>query len=521
MLTTGQTWQTPITGVSYNRNLSQGAREIAERSHTEVADSFQFSTTPASLPQEPPTVQPQQASRTWQDEVFYFPLTDRFSNGDKTNDIGVRLDKANGFHGGDLQGIINNLDYIKDLGATTLWLAPIQQNTYEAQFGSYHGYGFHGYWINDHEKVDPHQGDVKLAQELVKKAHEKGLKVVLDTVLNHTGPDHAWTKDSTKKEWFHHNGGIQDYDNQFQVENNDLGGLPDLNQSNPETYKYLVDNTEYWVKTLGVDGVRLDAIKHIDKQFWTTFVPDLKARVGDENFFVLGEVLNGDPGYVAEYQKAGVDHLFDIPLYYTLRDVFGNDASAKKLGERLAEDSKYPDPDKLVTLLDNHDFPRFMSTASGDMETRVNKLKLANTFMMAVRGTPSTYYGTETAMEGGDDPDNRRMMEFERRPDVKQSYTQVANIRANDECLRRGEQLEMWQDDQVYAFSRRLPDQETLCMFNTSAGDQSRTIPLRDGSPLKNGDVVRDQISGAEYTVKDGAVQVNLSARTGVLLKKV
>lgn len=516
-------WQQPIAGVNYDRHLSLGAQTIADR-QSEPQDRFNLSSTPSAptsaIAVNRPDLNPN-ASRTWSDEVFYFPLTDRFNDGDSNNNWGIRPDVSNGFHGGDLQGIINKLDYIKNLGATTLWLAPLQQNTFDVQLGNYHGYGFHGYWINDHEKVEPHQGDLKLAQELVKKAHEKGLKVVLDTVLNHTGPDHPWLKDENKKNWFHHNGGIQNYDDPWQVENCELGGLPDIDQSNPQAYNYLVDNTEYWVKTLGVDGVRLDAVKHVSKDFWAKFVPDLKSRVGKEDFFVLGEVLHGDPSVVAEYQKIGVDYLFDIPLYYTLRDVFGNDQSARKLGERLSEDSKYPHPEQLVTLLDNHDFPRFMSTASGDFDTRVERLKLANTFLMAVRGTPSTYYGTETAMEGKDDPDNRRMMEFERRPDMKVSYQQMTDIRAKDECLRRGSQLEMWQDDQTYGFSRRLENEETLCFFNTSGDSQSRQVPLVAGSPLHEGDRLKDQISGREFSVKDGKVQIELGRRSAVLLKKI
>ena len=117
------------------------------------------------------------------------------------------------------------------------------------------------------------------AKELVKEAHERGMKVVLDTVLNHVSPDHEWTKDPSKKDWFHHNGGIHNWEDPWQLENGDVCGLPDLNQSNPEVYKYLLDNTLWWVKETGADGIRLDAIKHIDHQFWQKFCADIKNRV--------------------------------------------------------------------------------------------------------------------------------------------------------------------------------------------------------------------------------------------------
>lgn len=461
---------------------------------------------------------PLDMGRQWSDEVIYFPLTDRFHNGDSSNDIGLHPEDPKGFHGGDLKGLTDKLDYIKDLGATTLWLAPIQQNTYEAQFGDYHAYGFHGYWINDHEKVEPRQGTKEDAINLVKTAHEKGMRVVLDTVLNHTGPDHPFVKDPTKHDWFHHEGGIYNWDDQHQLENGELGGLPDLNQSNPECYQYLLNNTAGWVKDLGVDGVRLDAIKHVSADFWSKFVPDLKAKVDNPNLFVLGEVLHGDPNYVAPYQKAGIDYVFDIPLYYTMRDVFGGDAPASKLGDRLAEDHAYQDPSKLVTLLDNHDFPRFMHTAKGTGDERVERLELATTFLATVRGIPSVYYGTEVAMEGGDDPDNRADMQFDRKPEVRQYFTKVMGIRANSEPLKRGEQLEMWKDDKVYAFARRTEKEEAVCVFNNGNDTETRNIPLRWGSHIAEGTTLVDMISGREVAVKDGHVNIEMGAKTPLIL---
>jgi len=459
--------------------------------------------------------------RDWRDEVMYFPLTDRFSDGDKDNNDSVNLSDPLAFHGGDLQGIQDKLDYIQETGATTLWLAPIQDNTNMGVIGSYKSAGYHGYWIRDHYGVEEHQGTLEDVKELVQEAKDRGMRVVLDTVLNHVAPDHPWTQDPSKKDWFHNQGGIEDYNNQHQVEMRDLGGLPDLNQENPQVYSYLLENTAYWVKELGVDGVRLDAVKHISKDFWSRFVPDLKTRVQDPNLFVLGEVLHGDVNYVSDYQRAGIDYLFDIPMYYSMRDVFGNDGSCKELARRFGEDSKYPDPSKLVTLIDNHDFPRFMSTSQGSEQDRTRRLELAMTMLMTMRGTPSLYYGTETAMEGGGDPDNRRQMEFDRHPQVRAHFQKLSEIRAGNESLRQGQQLELWVDDKVYAFARRLPEQEAITVFNNGHESTHREIPLREGSPLKEGARLKDALSGREFTVRNGRLDLQLHAKSALILVPV
>jgi len=456
----------------------------------------------------------------WRNEVFYFPLTDRFADGDPTNNQGVNKADIGAFHGGDLKGLISKLDYIQSLGATTLWLSPLQDNTNDATIGTYNGHGYHGYWIRDHYAVEEHQGDMALAKELVKQAQSRGMKVVLDVVLNHTGPDHPLALDPSKRDWFNQYGGIQDYNDQWWVENGMLGGLPDLNQAHEPTYQFLLDNTVHWVKELGVDGVRLDAVKHIPKDYWTRFTRDLKENLNKPDFFILGEVLHGDPNYVAPYQKAGIDYLFDMPLYYTITEVFGKGDSARKLGERLAQDSIYQDPDKLVTLVDNHDYPRFIYNANGDPEEKVARLKQALTFLMTVRGTPSLYYGTETAMDGGPDPDNRRSMEFDRRPDVKAHLTGLTALRAAHEPLRTGIQREMWQDDQVYAFSRQTDDAEAIAVFNTSGSEQQRSMPLRGESELANGTRLKDLLSGQVVTVRDGRIDLKLGARQSAVLVK-
>jgi alpha-amylase len=453
------------------------------------------------------------------EQVIYFPLTDRFADGDPTNNFAVDRSHPAGFWGGDLKGLTEKLDYIKSLGATSIWLSPLADNTEQFRIGDYHGYGHHGYWIKDHYGVEEHQGQLEDAKNLVAKAHEKGLKVILDVVLNHVGPDHPFMDDPSKRGWFHNEGAIDDWNDPRQVERGDLGGLPDLAQDNPETYQYLLDNTLWWIKETGVDGIRLDAVKHIKKEFWSKFVPDVKEKSGKDDLFVMGEVFHGDPNVVADYQRNGVETVFDLPLYYTMQETFGQGQSFQRIGERLDQDAVYPNPDGLVTVLDNHDLPRFLSTArdtfAGEGEKR---LKQAMAFQMSVRGIPSVYYGTEAGFSGGHDPHNREMMDFDAAPDLKQHMQKLTYIRNTSDALRHGTQKEMWRDDDVYAFSRATDKQEAIAVFYNGTQDGSRRIPLHPDSNLNNGQVLVDSLSGREFTIKDGAIETQLQPLTPLLL---
>lgn len=457
---------------------------------------------------------------SWHNEqVIYFPLTDRFHDGDTTNNFAVDREHPAGFWGGDLKGLTEKLDYIKSLGATSVWLSPLADNTQEFRIGDYHGYGHHGYWIKDHYGVEEHQGQMADAKQLVTEAHKRGMKVILDVVLNHVGPDHEFVNDPSKQGWFHNEGGIDDWNDPREVERGDLGGLPDLAQDNPETYQYLLDNTLWWIKETGVDGIRLDAVKHIGKDFWRKFVPEVKEKSGKDDLFVMGEVYHGDPNVVSDYQRNGVDFLFDLPLYYTVRDTFGQGQSFRKIGERLAEDHLYPDTSGLVTVLDNHDLPRFLSTAKNSFPGEGQKrLKQALAFQMTVRGVPSMYYGTEAGFSGGHDPHNREMMDFEGSPELKAHVQKMTYIRNTTDALQNGQQREMWQDDQVYAFSRATDSEEAISVFHNGYDNTEREIPLLPESQFHHNQILVDALSGREFRVEHGKVRVALKPLEPVVL---
>lgn len=452
-------------------------------------------------------------SDRWKNQILYFPMTDRFHDGDPENNFDVNKTEPYAFHGGDLKGLTEKLDYIKDLGATTLWVSPMAENTRVLNLPGRDIFGYHGYWIKDHYQVEPRQGQLEDAKKLVSEAHKRGLKVVLDVVLNHTGYDHPFVTDPSKRGWFHQHGDIRDWDDPFQRENGDLAGLPDLAQENPETYNYLLENTRWWVEEVGFDGVRLDAVKHVSIDFWRRFVPDLKEKVGRE-LFVMGEVFHGDPAFQAPYQHAGIDHIYDFPLYYGIRDTFGFGQSARKLAHHFEQDRLYRDPSAMVTFLDNHDVPRFLHETHGHGRER---LKNALSFLTAARGIPMLYYGTEAGMIGGEDPYNRHDMEFGKDPELAEYVKNLNQVRSGTPALQYGQQLEMWQDDDIFAFARRHQDQEVVAVFNVREHGQHRRIPLREGSPLRDGSVLKDSISGRTVTVRDGHLEVDLDRLSGAI----
>ncbi len=190
--------------------------------------------------------------------------------------------------------------------------------------------GYHGYWIEDFYQVDPHFGTLGDLKTLVKEAHKRDMKVILDFVANHVGYNHPWLHDPTKKDWFHPKKEIFDWNDQTQLENGWVYGLPDLAQENPEVKTYLIDAAKWWIKETDIDGYRLDTVRHVPKSFWQEFAKEVKSVKKD--FFLLGEVWSDDPRYIAEYGKYGIDGFVDYPLYGAVKQSLARrDASLRPL----------------------------------------------------------------------------------------------------------------------------------------------------------------------------------------------
>lgn len=504
------------------------------------------------------------------DDVIYLLMPDRFANGDPTNDDpsvsrGL-LDRAKprDYHGGDFQGVINHLPYLRNLGVTALWLTPWYDNVNHANVREkytsnnqrstngiastdYHGYGavnFYG--------VEEHFGDMARLRELVTTARAAGFKFIQDQVANHTGPYHPWVHDPPTPTWF--NGSVENHlDNSWQTwtlaERNPppdklkstlegwfINILPDLNQNDPETATYLIQNSLWWIGMTGVDAVRQDTLPYVPRSYWSKWTSALKKEY--PHLTILGEMWDGRPELVAFFQggrkqfdgvDSGIETLFDFPLHYAMRDVFAKCQPMTKLAQVLAADTNYVDARNLVTFLGLHDTSRFMSESGATIEG----LQLAFTYLLTTRGTPLIYYGDEIAMRGGSDPDNRRDFPggwaedqhnaFEtagRTPEEARVHDHVRKLlalRRELPQLRRGETIQLESSAEASAFARVAGDSAVIVAFNN--GDAPRTLQLDLPAQLSARTKWFNRLTGdAPSFSTNGLLTVQLSARQATLL---
>ncbi|WP_199426421.1 alpha-amylase family glycosyl hydrolase [Thermaerobacillus caldiproteolyticus] len=452
--------------------------------------------------------------RLWQDEAIYFLMVDRFNNMDPTNDKDVNVNDPRAYHGGDLKGVIDKLDYIKDMGLTAIWLTPIFQN----EPG-----GYHGYWISDFYKVDKHFGTLSDLKTLVKEAHKRDMKVILDLVVNHTGYHHPWLNDPKKKDWFHEKNDIFNWDDQQQVENGWVFGLPDLAQENPQVKRYLINMAKWWIKETDIDGYRLDTVKHVPKSFWQEFAKEVKSVKKD--FFLLGEVWNDDPRYIADYGKYGIDGFVDYPLYNEITKVFSKrDQSLRPLYDVWEYDKTFYDrPYLLGTFLDNHDTVRFTRLAIENKQNPITRIKLGLTYLFSAPGIPIMYYGTEIAMDGGNDPDNRRLMNFRTDKEIIDYIKKLGELRQQLPSLRRGDFTLLYEKNGMAVFKRTYKDETAVIAINNTGKTRkvhltnNQLAPGKELRGLLAGDLVRSDRDGYDLILNRETAEIYvLAKKTGL-----
>jgi len=507
------------------------------------------------------------------DDVIYLLMPDRFANGDSNNDdpavsrgLYDRI-KPRHYHGGDLQGVINRLPYLRDLGVTALWTTPWYDNVNHLnQLEKYSADNqrsargvpstdYHGYGAVDFYGVEERFGDLTTLRWLVDRAHAAGLKVVQDQVANHTGPYHSWTTNSPTPTWY--NGTVANHlENTWQTWTiadpnppadklkSTLDGwfinlLPDLNQTDPETAAYLIQNSLWWLGTTGLDAVRQDTLPYVPRTHWSRWTAALKREY--PHLTILGEMWDGNPKLVSFFQggrkafdgvDSGIDTLFDFPLHYALRDVFAKGQPMTRLSQTLAADTNYVNPRVLVTFLGLHDTARFLNEPGAT----VDGLKLAFTFLLTTRGTPLIYYGDEIAMRGGGDPDNRRDFPGGWKDDSHDAFKKSGRtaeeenvhshvrkllaLRQKLEPLRRGKMVELAATDATYAFARVTPKQSVLVAFNNSAQPQSLELDLSKAN-LTSAKSLTDRLGGlGRLKVERGSVRLVLPPRAAVVLTR-
>ena len=454
-------------------------------------------------------------------DVIYQVLVDRFSNGSTAND-----NTGNGeynpndlgfYHGGDWAGLTNKLSYIKNLGVTAIWLSPVSEQQPLSRDGLEASY--HGYFTKNFATPNSHFGSTTELQTLINSAHTMGLKMILDVVPNHTADYLAGTSTtyspSTYKPaspldnsaYFHHNGDclFNGSETQTQIENCDLGGLDDLDQGNSTVSAYLLNTYKDWVN-LGFDGIRVDAARSVPKPWLHTF----ETTMGVPTF---GEIFVGDIDYVADYQNYEWGVL-DFPYFFAVRDTLVADGDMRNLGGLFDQDYKYSNPNRLETFLDNHDRARYLTRADDNYQ----RLRSGLTFLLTSRGVPVIYYGTEQADDGNGNPnevpiankDNRKdMTSFSETSTIYTHIKRLTAVKKTYAALRTGVQREMWKDQQVYGFSRRVDatGEEAITTINGTWAAQTRTIPLRAESSIAVGTQLTNLMNTSDkVTVASGGV---------------
>jgi glycosidase len=371
-------------------------------------------------------------------DAIYLITPDRFSNADESNDINqnlkdISLDRTNGYkrHGGDLQGIINHIDYIADLGFTAVWPTPVLTN--DMPQASYHGYA-----ITDYYQVDPRFGTLADYKNLADELRTKGMKLIMDQVANHCGLEHWWMKDIPFDDWINYQKqyeeNIENWDetttigsNHRRTTNQDLyaseidkkgnnegwfvAGMPDLNQRNPFMAKYIIQNSIWWIETLGLGGIRQDTYPYSDKDFMSNWAGSIMNEY--PNFSITGEEWSYNPLIVGYWQKgannkdgyeSNLKSPMDFPMMKSILEGINEqeswDQGLIKIYEGLANDFQYTTPKDLMVFLDNHDKSRLFTEVHEDAA----KAKMALSYLLMMPRIPQIYYGTEILMNDAANP---------------------------------------------------------------------------------------------------------------------
>ncbi len=445
-------------------------------------------------------------------DAIYLLMPDRFANGNPDNDdMPGMLEKANrsnpnGRHGGDIQGIVNNLDYIKDLGATSIWINPLLENNMPA-------YSYHGYAVTDLYKVDARFGTNDDYKNLVRTAHKKGLKIIQDMVFNHLGTNYFWKDDLPSQDFYNqwpeftrsnYRGGAvndphaSDYDYQKMVKGWFDVSMADLNQKNPLMANYLIQNSIWWIEYLGLDGIRQDTYPYPDKDFMAEWM----RRVLEEypNYNVVGEVWLSFPPAVAYWLEndknadgyhSNLTNVFDFPLMYAISKAFnekeGWSSGSAQLYETLSQDYVYSDPMNLVVFADNHDGDRLYSKLDED----INKYKLAMAFLFTTRGIPQIYYGTEILMTGHehdghgfiredfaggwDGDENNAFTSVGRTPEQNEAFNflrRLMNWRKSSKAVQNGKLTHYLPENGIYVYFRHTKEESVMVMLNNTNEDK-------------------------------------------------
>lgn len=481
-------------------------------------------------------------------DVLYLIMPDRFARGGNATDkevaatlqhpVPVDRSNPNARHGGNIQGLKDHLDYFDTLGVTALWVNPVQEN--DMPGGSYHGYS-----ITDYYRIDPRFGTNQEWNAFVKDAQDKGMKVVMDMIFNHCGSNHSWFKDRPTHDWFNfpdeyaqtnyhlstlHDPYASDYDKKLTTDGWFVRSMPDLNQRNPHLMRYLIQNSIWWIESSKINGIRMDTYPYADEKAMARWIDDVLREY--PNFNIVGECWYSNPGGEAYWQRGSITNPNGDPRLPTVMDFFFvSDPNARKafdnettpwdgmtqLYDHLALDYLFPNPENILTFLDNHDSDRFLLEEPKDL----GKWKQAQTFLLTTRGIPQIYYGTELLMNGskeGSDGFIRRDMPGGfpgsevnaftaegRTPLQNEAFDflqKLLNWRKGNAVVAEGNLKHFLPADGLYVYQRALPDGRKFTVIMNGTDKDTTTNTARFAEIFKPGDKMVDVLTGKSVTIE-------------------
>ena len=414
-----------------------------------------------------------------QEAVVYQIFPDRFNNGDSSinpaeiSKWGETVSTYSMF-GGDLQGIIDKIHYLKDLGVTLLYLTPIFKSTTN-----------HKYNTADYFDIDPQFGTLETAKKLVKKCHENGMKIIFDAVFNHSGSDFFAFKDviekgeeSKYKDWYYiYNYPVNTKKVNYYTFATDVAKMPKFNTSNADVREYLLKVGEYWVKEIGIDGWRLDVCDEVDHDFWRAFKKVVKAA--NKNAVIIGEIMHEANSFLKGDQ---MDSIMNYPFKYSMVEFFGyRTLSVEKFNNIIAFNrALYMDSitRQLWNLIGSHDTKRFLT----ECDDHIDRMKLAIGFQFSYIGVPYIYYGDEVGLNGGDDPQCRKCMIWDEKKQNKELlsfYKRMINIRKENKVFVYGDYNTIYCKDNVLIFERTLENDKIIVAINNKEIEQTMDLEIK------------------------------------------
>ncbi len=491
-------------------------------------------------------------------DAMYLIMPDRFANGDPKNDSHPDMhEKANrgeqgGRHGGDLQGVIDHLDYLQDLGITALWSTPLLADDDK-------NYSYHTYAQSDVYKIDPRYGTNEDYRRLAEEMHKRDMKLIMDYVTNHWGAEHWMIKDLPTYDWIHQFPGYENSnyrmttqydphrsgrDFKYCVDGWFTSTMPDLNQGNPLVENYLVQNAIWWIEYAGLDGFRVDTYSYNDKEGiakWTKAIMDEYPK-----FNIVGEIWMHDQAQISYWQKdseigaiqsfnSHLPSVMDFTLHDAIGVMFNENESSWDRGmikayDNFVNDFLYPDINNLLVFAENHDTNRFNEIYDGDLA----KYKMAMSLILTTRGIPQLYYGSEIGMRGDKakgDGDIRRDFPGGWKNDKNNAFTvegrtetqeefhsftkKLLNFRKDNEVLHFGKLLQFLPENNVYVYFRYHENDRVMVVINNSLGTQQLDLS-RYAEGLKAHVSGTDIISEKTIELKD---KLSVEGQTSMIIK--